>query len=116
VADAMIDVIRRENKMGQLTNSTQVGDPLNEVAVFGFNTKEDACQFLQQNFHFRRLTPTFHVTLARGDHVSFQGQPYVVFFYLASDGQLTLLSITQCFGDLPNLNIRSLGAQMLLSA
>jgi hypothetical protein len=104
--------------MGQLTNRSATGDPLTEVNVIGFEKESDAHTFAQKSFDRAGLKAVPPIAqLKIGESVTFEGSPYVVFYVADLDTQQAprLLSITRCYGDLPNLNIGSWGWQMTLS-
>ena len=104
--------------MGQLTNNAAQGDPLTQVNVVGFETESDAHTFAQKSFDRAGLKAVPPIAkLKIGESVTFEGSPYVVFYVADPDTQMKprLLSVTRCYGDLPNLNIGSWGWQMLLS-
>jgi hypothetical protein len=100
------------SNMGTLTNKAAVGDPWQKVSVAGFNSYCDAFQFVAANFDTSAVTPTFSAVLDRGEQASYSGNPWVVFY---TSGPV-LLSIIQCYAQLPNLNIGSWGNQCLLTS
>jgi hypothetical protein len=101
--------------MGKLTDVVAKGDPLDPVSVVGFASDDEAMKFVEQGFSLNGLHPTFSAKLTRDASINYEGAPYAVFSYFDTSGVISLLSIIQLNGDLPNLNLGSWGAQMTLS-
>ena len=94
---------------GHVTNNVHSGDPVQEIAVAGFVTPQEALQFVEAGFVGK---PAFTAKLARGESASFAGASFLVFFWI-QDGKPTLFSVTRCHADL-HLVVGSCGYQFLL--
>ncbi|HEV7646175.1 MAG TPA: hypothetical protein VGO50_19735 [Pyrinomonadaceae bacterium] len=106
---------------GKLTNRAATGDPWQIVSVAGFESYNGAFKFVENGFKWISPAPLplFNGQIQKGTGYQFNGNPWVVFYTdvtTESTTQTVLLSITQCAGDLPNLNIGSWGAQFLLTS
>ena len=99
---------------GFVSNNVNPGDPVQEVAVVGFSTLQEALQFVEAGFEAKALKPVFEVRLLRGRSVSFAGASFLVFHHQDPQGKSTLLSRTRCHADL-SLAIGSCGYQFLLT-
>lgn len=98
---------------GHISNNVHPGDPVQEVAVAGFDSQEEALRFVQGGFATKDVKLRFKTLLSRGDSVGFEGASHLVFYYFDDERRPVLLSITRCHADL-HLVIGSCGYQFLL--
>lgn len=102
--------------MGVIKNETNKGDPLGVLAVAGFNSYQDAFNYVLDGFPTDPANANFvDVNLARGDSQPFGSEQYVVFALPSDDGTaFQLLSITQCNPTIPQIVLGSYGSQLTI--
>jgi hypothetical protein len=96
---------------GHVTNNVHPGDPVQQVAVAGFATVQEALQFVEAGLG-DAPKPLFAAKLAREQTASFAGASFLVFFW-EQDGKPTLFALARCHADL-HLVIGSCGYQFQL--
>ena len=105
--------VQQQDMRGTISNLIHPGDPVEQVQLAGYENPQDAARYVADGFMVGKVKPIFRQILKRGQHLRFEGAPYVVFSYLGQDGKRTLQSITRCHGDL-RLTFGSCGLQFLL--